>query len=329
MATSKYDVVGVGAAIVDRILHVSDEFLATVPGRKGGMEPIDKQQFDEILKRYGREPISAPGGSAANVLRGLSRLGLNCALISKIGHDPLADVFLRDLKAQNITPLFTHGKADTAQVLSLVTPDGQRTCRTYLGAAIEMHAHDLHAEDFQHTRLVHIEGYGLSYGDLVPQAMRLAKAAGAKISLDLASFEMVAHYRHLILDLLKNYVDIVFANDLEAKMLMDTDAKEACAAMAKLCPTAVVSLNKEGCWVAQRHELQHCPAYPVDAIDTTGAGDLFASGFLYGYLANKPLSTCAHYGALLGAAVVQVEGAEIPEERWKQLQQDMQAKDEV
>jgi sugar/nucleoside kinase (ribokinase family) len=209
MAGEKHSILGIGAAILDHILYVDDDFLSTIPGRKGGMEPIDITTFTDILRRYKSETKLIPGGSAANVIRGLSNLGHRCAFHCKVGQDKAADLFLEDLKRQNVLPISNKSKTETAQVLSLVTPDGQRTCRTFLGASVEMCGRDLHAEEFKDASLVHIEGYSLTRNNLVLEAMRQAKAAGAKISFDLASFEIVENYKDFIFELASNYVDVL------------------------------------------------------------------------------------------------------------------------
>jgi sugar/nucleoside kinase (ribokinase family) len=312
----EYEVLGIGAAIVDSILHVSESFLAKIPGRKGGMESISGDQFQAILNEYSAQPTFVPGGSAANVIRGLANLGNRCAFHCKVGPDAVADSFLKDLQNQGIRPILTYGNSATAQVISLVTPDGQRTCRSYLGAASEMRGSDFIEEEFKNVRLVHIEGYTLSYNDLTETAMKIAKKAGAKISLDLASFEIVEKHQETILELLKNYVDILLANQDEASVLTGLAPEQACECLRKICPIVVISMNKNGSRVGDQNSQFHCPAYPVIPIDSTGAGDLFASGFLHGYLKGKSLQECAHYGALLGAAVVQVEGAELSSTVW-------------
>lgn len=313
------EVLGIGAPIVDQVIHVSDDFLAAVPGKKGGMEPISHELFCDLLRKTGQNPELLPGGSCANTIRGLASLGHTCGLIGKIGNDDIGAHFVDNLRHLGIASFYNKSRTPTGRVLSFVTPDGERTCRTFLGACAEMSADDLEPDRFQKVRLVHIEGYTLNYPGLTRRVMEYAKNAGATISFDLASFEIVELYKKEILDLLVRYVDICFANKVEAYELTRLAPEQACAYLKELCSIAIVSMNKEGCWIGQKTELLRCPAYPVEPLDSTGAGDLFASGFLHGYLTDKPLGVSAHYGALAGAAIVQLQGASLPQAQWEAL----------
>lgn len=318
------DVLGIGAALVDQIVHISEGDLAIIPGKKGGMEVVDNSMFLTLRHFMHTRSHLIPGGSCANVLRGLARLGRKCALIGKLGSDEIGDAFLSDLNSHSIQSFCLKSTTPTGQVLSFVTPDGQRTCRTYLGAYLEMKAEDLNSDAFHNVKIVHIEGYSLLYPGLTERAMEYAKNAGALISLDLASFEIVSTFKKMLLELLPNYVDLCFSNEDEIRILTGANAKEGCLLLNDLCSLAVVSMGKNGCWVSQHHTSIHYPAYPIEfPLDSTGAGDLFASGFLHGFLGGKSLEVCAHYGALAGAATVQVEGTCLSEEQWKELRQQM------
>lgn len=315
-----YDILGIGGPILDLILHVSDDFLGSVPGEKGGMEPIDFESLQKIIRESGGEPVCVPGGGARNTLHGLARFGEKCALLGMVGQDPLGLKYRSLLADQGIHPLLVESKTPTALVLSLVTPDGERTMRTFQGASTEIRGHHLNAAHFHEARLVHLEGYTLFNKDLTETAMRLAKEGGAKISFDLASFEIVRSFKGTILPLLEKYVDIVFANQEEVGALLgEKEEEKGCEALASLCEVSVVLMGQKGCWVKSGQEKKHCPAYPVRPLDTTGAGDLFASGFLHGYLRGYPLEICAHYGAIAGRAVVQVVGPVIPHEQWESI----------
>lgn len=314
------DCLGIGALLADQIVHVPEELLSKLPGKKGGMETVDYQGLTDLLRLTKPSYPLFPGGSCANVIRSLAHLGRKCALLGKIGDDEIGHSLLDNLQALGIKTMYLKSSTPTGQVVSLVTPDGERTCRSYLGAHQEISCEDLLPDQFENVKIVHIEGYTLLYSGLTECAMRYAKNAGAKISFDLASFEIVEAYKSHILELLSQYVDICFANELEAHLLTGQGLEEGCAELKNFCPLAVVSMGKNGCWVGHRDTVVHCPAYPVKhPLDTTGAGDLFTAGFLHGYLSGKPFEVCADYGALLGAAVVQVQGTILPEEQWKQL----------
>lgn len=322
--SSTYDILGIGAPFLDHTLAVTEEFLAKIPGAKGGMEPVNYKTFLKIIEEAGPAINLTSGGSSANTIKGLAKLGHSCALLGKIGSDPAGKTFLDEIKNSNIVPLLLPSPSATGQVLCLVTPDGQRTFRDYLGAGNEMKAADLKAEFFKNVKLVHIEGYTLMNEPLTQRAMELAKEAGAKISFDMASFELASHYKVQIVHLVAHHVDILFANEDETKTLTGHEPKKGCAILKDLCDVAVVMTGKKGCWVGHGDAVAHYPAYPIDPpLDTTGAGDLFAAGFLHGYLKGKSLKECAHFGALAAAEVVQIFGAAIPEETWEKIRKDI------
>ncbi len=315
---SPYDVLGIGSPILDYIIHIPEDFLQQVPGKKGGMEPIDLDTLHKMIKLAGT-PIITPGGSCSNTMIGLAHLGFQPALIGVIGRDEAAQHYLSFIQKLKIKPLFQTSDSKTSQVVSLVTPDGERTCRSYLGASQDIQIDKITPELFKDVKLVHIEGYSLLQGLLPEKAMHLAKEAGAQISFDLASFELVEHYKERILFLLSHYVDIAFSNDLEIKSLTGSDGEKGCQYLKDLCRIAVVKQGSKGCWVGQGPSLVYQPVEAVKVVDSTAAGDLFASGFLGAYFNGKPLEECARIGNLLGAAAVQVHGTIIPQETWDQI----------
>lgn len=315
-----YEILGIGGPILDQLLSVSEAFLATVSGDKGGMIPISFETLETIIAGSGNIPVSVAGGSARNTLHGLSRFGEKCALLGMVGTDPRGKFYRTLLKDQGIYPLLIESETPTAIVLSLVTPDGERTMRTFQGATVEIRGKHLSPSHFTQAKLVHLEGYTLFNEDLTETAMRLAKDAGALVSFDLASFEIVKKFHPHILYLLNNFVDVIFANEEEIFALTgDKDPEKGCVFLADRCEIGVVLMGPGGCWVKQGDVKIHCPAYPVQPLDTTGAGDLFASGFLHGLMRGYPLEICAHYGAIAGRAVVQVMGPVIPHQVWEEI----------
>lgn len=314
-----YEVLGIGAPFLDHVVPVSIEFVEQLSGQKGGMEVVDYETFCSIMARTEAPTSLIAGGSSANTIKGLANLGHNCALFGKIGTDPAGDKFLSGIKELGIIPLLTPTKTPTGQIACLVTPDGERTFRDYLGSGQELRAQDLYAELFEGVKLVHIEGYTLLNEDLTLRTMEYAKTKHAKISFDLGCFELAQKYKRQIMHLLSNHIDILFANAEEVKALTGHPPEHACAFLKDLCEVVVVSMGPEGCWIGNKEQTIRCYAYPVKPLDTTGAGDMFAAGFLHGYLLGKSLPECAHYGALIGAEVVQVFGAEIPSQTWNSL----------
>lgn len=315
----KYEILAVGAPLMDHLLKVSESYLADIPGEKWGMETINYEEIIHIIERSGSIPVQIAGGSAANVIKGLAGLGRRCAMVGKIGNDVIGEKVKNDLQDKGVLPILCYSSTPTGHVACLITPDGKRTCRTYAGASLEMKPENLDPAIFSGVKLVHVEGYTLLCPKLTQISFEMAKKNGSLISFDLASFEIVKAHRQLILKLLPQYVDVIFGNEQEAFALTSKNPEESCKIMKTLCPIAVVMMGNEGCWAGNQYEQIKCPARSVIPIDTTGAGDLFASGFLHHHLAGKPLHECAQLGTRLAAEVIQVVGAEIPSETWKKF----------
>ena len=285
-----YSVLGIGPAMVDYLLQVDHDFLARVPGPKNGMQVLDENAFQQLLQTSHVTPKRLAGGSCSNLLKGLARLGHRCALLGPIGTDDNATFFRQALSSYAITPLLLAKPVPTTRVLCLVDPHGHRTFRVAPGAARLLTPTDLPYNHFKGVQLVHLEGYSLQDSNILSTAMQHAQRTGAKISLDLSSHEIVAQFRHELLNLLRDYVDIVFCNEDEAKALSLRSAEAGCQLLRELCEIAVVSRGPDGCLVGHADGIDAFPAYPIKALDTTGAGDLFASGFLHGLLNQQPLS---------------------------------------
>lgn len=324
---NQYEVIGVGTPLLDHLLTVTPEYLETLPGEKYGMETVGYEEMIRIIENSGSVPKQIAGGSCANAIKGLACLGHRCALTGKIGKDAIGKKVIEDLEDLDVVPLVHYSEKPTARVVCLITGNGNRTCRSFQGAAEEMSPQDLVQDHFAGVRLAHVEGYTLLRSGLTKRAMELAKKEGAAVSFDLASFEIVRTYKPLILELIEEYVDIVFANSDEAKMLMGHGAEKACEAIKGLCSAAVVMMGDKGCWAMDDSEKFHCAAVKAKVVDTTGAGDIFASGFLHGYLLGKPLNVCAQWGAITGGAVVEVIGAELSEEQWSEVKRRMAKRD--
>lgn len=317
--SGEYEILGIGSPLVDHVIKISESFLEALPAVKGSMKTIDYPALTRLLTKTGTQASVRMGGSCANTIKGLAQLGHRCAFIGKVGDDSAGAAFSKSLKKSNVDSFLVNSPTPTGQLACLVTPDGERTFRDFLGASQEFSPEDLKPELFKGVKLVHIEGYTLMNEDVTLRAMELAKAAGAKVSFDLSNFELVKQFQYQIIHLLSRHVDILFANRDETRTLTKLDSEKGCCLLRDLCDVVVTLMGPEGCWIGQGSEQHRCLAYPVAPLDTTGAGDLFAAGFLHGYLTGRPLTECAHYGALAGAAVVQVFGAEIPDEQWEGL----------
>jgi len=326
---NRYQILGIGTPIIDYLVNVSDEYINKLPGVPGGSILIDYPTFKKIIKDHplSRQRMIA-GGSSANTIKGLAQLKHSCSLIGRIGKDHAGSQFTQNMISFGIKPHLTFSDLPTAQVACLITPDHDRTMRAYIGAGAEMSANDLTPDLFEGIHLVHIEGYLMNRIGFVEKAMSLAKAQGAKISFDLSSFEIVEAYQPKLLELLSQYVDIVFANEEEANVLTGFTPEKACKALKDLCEIAVIKMGEKGSIAANSAEIVSSPAYQVQVVDTTGAGDLFASGFLHGYLTDQPLRESLRYGSLIASHVITRFGAEIPLDDWKSILKEMRSKED-
>lgn len=317
-----YEFLGVGSPLVDSIANVPESHLANVSGAKGGMELVSADELAALVSTLPSPPLQAPGGSAANTIVGLSQLGARTAFVGTVGNDEMGQFYRQQARANGLDTnrMRISYSASTGGCLSLVTPDSQRTCRTDLGAAMTLAPNELSAADFVGATVAHIEGYLLFNRELARRVLTLAHDAGCTVSLDLASFEVVAANKDVLDDLLDSYVDCVFANEDEARAYCGSnDPLIALDALARRCQTVAVKLGADGAWLQARNEREFVRAQQVNAIDTTGAGDLWASGFLYGQSRGWSLAQTGELAAMLGAAVVQQSGAVIPLDEWNRI----------
>ena len=313
-------IIGVGNPVVDYLAHVSDDFVSTVAGEKGGMVLVDTSTMDILLKRLTTTPVLAPGGSAGNTILGLAELGHPAAMLGKIGNCDIGAFYRNGLQTRGgDISRFKRGNVPNGRCLSLVTPDSERTMRTDLGAAMTLAPSEISVSDFEGYDHAHIEGYILFNRELMYQVLNSAKEAGCTISLDLAPFEVVKATQDIMADIIETYVDLLFANEEEAATFtnMGRDYYGMAKRLAELADVAVVKLGKDGSLIAQGNSIISVNPHTVEqALDTTGAGDLWAAGFLYGWANGKTLEQSGIYGSLLGAETVQIMGAALPEARW-------------
>lgn len=314
-------IIGVGSPLVDILARVSHEHVDNIDGDKGGMCMVEFDQLQGLLSEVPEQEL-ATGGSASNTIVGLLKLGVAGAFLGKLGEDERGQYFLDSfVKAGGSEHAFKRcPETPTGTCLSLVTPDAERTMRPYLGAAAGLLVEEVSASDFEGQDHVHLEGYLLFNRELALQTFKAAKEAGCTVSVDLASFEVVNANQDVLPDLLENYVDMVFANEEEAKAFCGSDDPHvAIESLAKHCPIVAVKLGADGAWVQRDGEKVFVGAHKVEAIDTTGAGDLWASGFLYGLAHDLSLEQSAKLAHKIGSEVVQVMGAVIPEAGWDRI----------
>lgn len=330
MSSSRAKVAGLGSPIIDVMVRVDDAWLAAnVHGEKGGMNAVDDRERRRLLsaiEHSGLIPEYAIGGSAFNTIGALARLGMKTSFIGKTGRDADGAIFRRDYLAIGGDPasLRDTASSSTATCLCLVTPDSQRTMRSHLGASLLMTPEDICDRDFEIASHLHIEGFQFFIPGLVRAAVTTAKRNGCTVSLDFAAFEVVRLFRTEIRELLP-MLDIVFANEDEAQAFQEPGSgtpfspEAALQELADICGTAVVKTGIRGAWIRSGGRSVHVDSVQAVAADTTGAGDFWQAGFLYGMLNNCSLEDSGKLGALLSARVVEVLGAQLPENVWQEM----------
>lgn len=323
--SERYDVIGIGNAIVDVLARAEDDFLVRHGMAKGSMALIDEARAEAIYAAMG-PAIEISGGSAANTIVGVASFGGKAAFIGSVKDDTLGGVFTHDIRAANVsfsTPPFNNGPS-TARSYILVTPDGERTMNTYLGAAQLLSAAEVSEAEIAAAKVTYLEGYlwdPQNAKDAFVKAARIAHQAKRTVALTLSDSFCVDRYRDEFRALVANgTVDLLFANESELKSLYETaDFDSAVAALRNDARIAVVTRSEKGALVVTRDKVEAVDAFPVEeVVDTTGAGDLFAAGFLYGFSRGLPHATSARLGALAAAEVISHLGAR-PERKLAEL----------
>lgn len=312
MTNGPFDVLCIGNAIVDVLSRTEEEFLVAENLDKGAMMLVDTDRSEYLYSKM-QNRIESSGGSAGNTAAGLASLGASTAYFGKVADDALGATFQNDMRTLGVhyqTSMLVGG-APTARCMIMITPDGERTMNTYLGATQELTVDDMDPEIIKAAEITYMEGYlwdPANAKQAFRRAAEISHAAGKQTAITLSDSFCVGRFRDEFLELLKSgTIDIVFANDAELKSLYQTDdlnvAVEAVRSDAKL---AAVTMGEDGSMAISKDETHHSRAYPTSSLeDTTGAGDLYASGFLYGLAKNMPLKSCADLGGVTAAEIIQ------------------------
>ena len=311
--------IGLGNALVDVLLRLeNDDVLAEVGIQKGAMDMINQEQMIKIRKsQEGLERSQAPGGSVCNTMRAMAILGANAGFIGKIGSDCVGEYYEEALRKANVSPYFVKTDGISGSCTVLISPDGERTMGTFLGPAPTITPDEITEEMLSSSPCIYIEGYLLVNEELVRTTMQKAKKLGLKVALDLSNFNIVNAFRGLLDDIIPQYVDILFSNESEAEAFTGLKAHEAVKALSEQVEISLVTLGKEGALVGSTG--QAVPAEGGKPVDTTGAGDHFAAGFLYGQSVGATLEQSARIGSLLAGYIIDVIGAQIPDDKWEQI----------
>lgn len=312
-------ITGIGNALVDVLLHIKDEApLNALQLPKGGMTLIGEDQLTTIHESIAHMPHErATGGSASNTIHALAALGNEVGFIGSIGDDETGKFFRQQAESRGVDVHLDiyPGKA-SGIATTFITPDGERTFATYLGAAACLDNHRV--ATYLHPGILYVEGYLIQDHELIERLLCDAKAAGMQVCYDLASWNIVANDREFIRHLVKEYVDFVFANEEEAAAFSGlNDPEKALQQLSEMTMVAVVKVGKRGAYGCHEGTCVFAPGKPRKAVDTTAAGDFFAAGFLHGWIHGEPLLRCLDYGNRIAGEVIQVVGTQVPAEQLK------------
>ena len=314
-------ILGIGSALVDILTQIPNEqILQKLNLPKGSMIYVDAQTsvaIGEKLAYLGSQMAS--GGSAANTMSGLARLNIETGFLSKIGDDEIGKFFEKQMTESHVKPLLLKSETPSGRVQALVTADGERTFATCLGAAAEMCADDIRPELIDGWDILYVEGYLVANPTMLDKAVTIAKKAGLKIAIDMASYNVVEESLDYFMQLIENYVDYVFANEHEALALTGMEPHQALDFLASRCEIAVVKVGAKGSYIKRGNEMVTIPPMKVNVIDTNGAGDMWAAGFLAGLVKGESLKKCGQMGAIVAANVIEVLGTKMDDARWEKI----------
>ena len=286
------------------------------------MDIENSVKISQILtEKFGSQRAS--GGSAANTMSGLAQLGVEAGFVSKVGRDEVGQFFEKQMSDTHVKPLMLKSDTPSGRVMAFVTPDGERTFATCLGAAIELSPDDITPKLFDGWDIFYVEGYLVANPNMLRKAVETAKAKGLTIAIDLASYNVVEESRDFLMELVENYVDIVFANEQESFALTGMEPEAALHFIAERCEIAVVKVGAKGAFVQRGNEVVSIPPMDAQVVDTTGAGDMWAAGFLAGLVKGKDLKTCGTMGTLLASNIIEVIGAKMDDARWEKIHADI------
>lgn len=319
-------ILGLGNALVDLLMVVEDSFVESLAFKKGSMNHIDIQTAKEILEKSASiDKSRVTGGSVANAINGLSKLGAKTSYIGKIGEDEFGNFFHNEMSENGITPHLFRGEQGTGTAICMISDDSERTFATYLGAAIELTAADLNASLFKDHTHFFLEGYMVQNHQLVTRSLELAENAGLTTAIDLASFNIVEENLGFLKETIRKSIDIVFANEDEARVFTGSnDPVEAVKLMSDYCSTAIVKTGSKGSIIIDSNgDKFSIEPFKANPVDTTGAGDFYAAGFFYGISKGLPVEKCGVLGSLLASRVVEVIGAYLPDGEWDSIRSEI------
>ena len=320
-------ILGLGNALVDVLSKLeSDETLVKIGIQKGAMDMISREQM-YVIRKYqaNTETTQAPGGANCNTMRAIALLGGQSGFIGKVGDDSLGQFYEEALLKAGVASYLIKTEGPSGACTVFISPDGERTMGTFLGPAPTISPDEITEDVLRNYNCIHIEGYLIVNEELVRETMKKAKRLGLKVALDLANYNIVNAYKGLLEEVIPQYVDILFANASEAEAFTGLPAQEAVKALEKQVDVALVTLGKEGSLIGSHGQFYHVDAEGGKPVDTTGAGDNFAAGFLYGQSVGASLVQSAQIGSMLSGYVIDVVGPQVPADKWEQIKLKVKA----
>ena len=314
-------ILGLGNALVDVLSKLeSDETLVKIGIQKGAMDMISREQM-YVIRKYqaNTETTQAPGGANCNTMRAIALLGGRSGFIGKVGDDNLGQFYEEALLKAGVASYLIKTEGPSGACTVFISPDGERTMGTFLGPAPTISPDEITEDVLRNYDCIHIEGYLIVNEELVRETMKKAKRLGLKVALDLANYNIVNAYKGLLEEVIPQYVDILFANASEAEAFTGLPAQEAVKALEKQVHVALVTLGKDGSLIGSEGKFYHVDAEGGKPVDTTGAGDNFAAGFLYGQSVGASLVQSAQIGSMLSGYVIDVVGPQVPADKWEQI----------
>jgi sugar/nucleoside kinase (ribokinase family) len=318
-------ILGIGNALVDVMTLIEGDYiLQEFKLPKGSMQLVDLEKSKGIKSATTIFPRTwTSGGSAANTIHGLAMLGADTGFIGSIGKDDTGDFFENDMKKAGVNTLLIRRNAATGTALALITKDTERTFATYLGAAVELSADDFKPMLFEGYDILYLEGYLINDFQVTETACRLARDNKMLVALDLASYNVVETSLTQFKKIVEGYVDILFANELEARAFTGLEPEKALPVLSELSKIVILKVGADGSWVKSREELIKVSAFPMKCIDTTGAGDLYAAGFLYGFAQDLSLEKCGILGSFLAGKVIEIVGARMDKDKFAEIRNEI------
>lgn len=314
-------ILGMGNALTDVLVQLDNEtHLENLGLPKGSMQLVDSDKntaVQEYIRNMSKQMIA--GGSASNTMRGIACLGGYSTFVGMVGNDEVGKVFEQELKDTGVSTNLFFSNTPSGTATAFISPDGERTFATHLGAAIGMTAELLTPELFKGYDIFHIEGYLVQNHDLIRKAVHIAKYEGLKVSLDLASYNVVEENLEFLQTLVRDYVDILFANEEEALAFTGKQPEEALDIISKMVEYAIVKVGKKGSLIKYKGNVVSEGITDNKRVDTTGAGDFYAAGFLYALASGMTVEKAAHYGKILSGNIIEVVGVKLTDQQWNNI----------